>query len=103
VFTIDEICSGLLLARALDVLRDHPHLLGALHDLVAAARLLRGGGCDLLHRLGDSSDRVRDLLRTLGLFHRGSRDRAAHRRGLLRALEDLLECALGLVRDLHAA
>ena len=92
----------LLLERALDVLGDGAHLLGALHDQLRAARLLAGGGGDLLHRLGDApiasvtcfepfacSTVARAIARTMFVdFGR---------------LEDLLQRALGLVRDLDAA
>src|SRR5262249_46692712 len=93
----------LLLARPLDVLGNGPHLLGALHDELRPARLLRRRGGDLLDRLGDAPDGVRDLLRALGLFDGGTRDGPNHVRRLLRALEDLFERALRLVRDLDAA
>ena len=62
-----------------------------------------GGGGDLLHRLGDAPDGVGDLLRALGLLDRRARDGAHHVGRLLARLEDLLERALGLVRDLDAA
>ena len=93
----------LLLRASLDVLRDDPHLLGALHDELRPARLFRCRCGDLLHRLGDAPDRVGDLLAALRLFDRRARDRAHHVRALLRALEDLLERALGLVGHLDAA
>src|SRR4029079_19300151 len=93
----------LLLARSLHVLRDGPHLLGALHDELRSARLLGRRGRDLLDRLRDAPDRVRDLLRPLGLLDRRAGDGAHHVRRLLRALEDLLQRALGLVGDLDAS
>src|SRR5690606_23424139 len=54
--------AGLLLSRELDLLGDATHALAALHDELAAAGLLCGGGGDLLHGLGDAADGVGDLL-----------------------------------------
>ena len=93
----------LLLRASLDVLGDDAHLLGALHDELRAARLLGRRRGDLLHRLGDAADGVGHLLAALGLLDGRARDGAHHVRALLRALEDLLQGALGLVRDLDAA
>src|SRR5690606_27131196 len=86
----------LRLARALHMLRDGAHLLGASHDELRAARLLRRGRRDLLHRLGDAPNRIGDLLRALRLLDRRPGDGAHHVRALLRAVENLLERALGL-------
>src|SRR5690606_37841960 len=83
--------------------RHEAHPLGALHDQLRAARLLGRRSRDLLDGLGDTPDRVGDLLRALRLFDGRAGDRAHHVGRLLARLEDLLEGALGLVRDLDAA